>query len=1147
MGRREFVESRGEEGESVIRLFESHRMEILAEAFIATLEAEASLGELDPLLFRTVIPQNPVTGRWLSFYLARKTGVSASLDLPLAGRFVRDFFDRLHGPRAGQLHFDRETLLLRIDALLPSLLSSPAFDVVARFAGRGSGELRRYDLAVLLADLYDRSMIYRPELLLAWEEGRAGRADDPDGPDSWQAILWRALAGPDRPLHRARMMLRFLSGEDPLPPGLLPSSLALFGLTGMAPVDLRFFRTLGERDGCEVSLFFLNPSREYWGDIVRSRVRERAPENERSALSVGAPLLSSWGGEFRTIHDSLAEIPEGKGLFYGESPETLLGHLQNDILTLFDRGAEVRAGRMPKQSVAPFDRSVEIVAATGRVREVEMLRDRLLDLFSRDPSLSPEDVVVLAPDIAPYAGIVRSVFSPGFSPGGGAPEGAGGSGRPESGGDPRIPFVVSDRRETDASPAFQALLLLLALPEERITVLHLLRLLSVPSVASRFELTGIRPERLREILSLAGFRWGRDEGDRRELAPSVNTHSFFWGLDRLLLGYACGPGAFPGALPFSPVAMAEDVAGEAAGGLARFLWVVDRHVERMNSPHPASEWPDLLQRTLDAFFDPRDKDPVIALIFGLPEKLAADFARADYHEEISSSLVGRHIARSAGSATGRDRFLSGGVTFGRMVPLRSLPFRVVCLLGLNDGEFPRIQHPPSFDWLAARPCPGDRSQREDDRTLFLEALLSARDALWISYLGRESRDGARREPSVLLKELFDVIGEGFRTEEGGEIAEQITLEAPVDPLSSAHFSATGDPRLHSFSGRWRAVLGEEGEGGVRAPSPVFWEPSVRLPPPSLSPGGIRLREMESFFENPARFFLLRRTGLPSQRREILLPEDEPFTADLRELLSLGAGQGIESGGLPWPPLGPLQEEVAKRRLRQHHERLDRTVDLVPGGRATTAEVALTVKGVRIAGLLEGLRMKADGTESLVLDRWPKKLYASHFVGAYLLHLVASRSRPNYGGTLLAGRGKRQKGGEATPEVFWFWPAGGVDRLESFVRAFLIAQERPLAFDPETSLAYVEALVKASKGKSPEGNAEEIALTTATKSWEREITPFAPSDAAYRDPRVYPSFWSRRLFAGRPLPREREFVRWSVVLLLPLLRARGEIRLGKEEQ
>ena len=149
-------------------------MEILAEAFVATLNAAASAGELDPLDPLLIIPQNPVTGRWLSFFLARRTGISASLTFPLGGRYIRDFFDHLHGPRSGALHFDRETLLLRIHALLPDLLSYPAFESVAHFAGEGRERLRLYDLAALLSDLYDRSMIYRPELLLAWEEGRGG-------------------------------------------------------------------------------------------------------------------------------------------------------------------------------------------------------------------------------------------------------------------------------------------------------------------------------------------------------------------------------------------------------------------------------------------------------------------------------------------------------------------------------------------------------------------------------------------------------------------------------------------------------------------------------------------------------------------------------------------------------------------------------------------------------------------------------------------------------------------------------------------------------------------------------------------------------------------------------------------------------------
>ncbi len=1107
-----------------VRLFESHRMEILAESFVATLTAAAAGGELDPLAPPTVIPQNPVTGRWLSFYLARRTGISASLDLPLAGRFIRNFFDRLYGPAAGSAHFDRETLLLRIYTLLPGLLALPSFAPVAHFAGEGREGLRLYDLAALLADLYDRSMIYRPELLLAWESGQGGREEDPVGPEGWPAILWRALAGPDRPLHRARMMIRFLNGEERVPEESVPRSLALFGLTGMAPLDLRFFRTLGESHGCAVDLFFLNPSREYWGDVVGSRTREAASDTAKPYLERGAPLLSSWGSEFRTVHESLVEIGEAERLFFGEEPDSLLEHLQEDILTLFDRGEEVRSGRLERRRIPATDRSVEIVSATGRVREVEMLRDRLLDLFAGDPTLAPEDIVVLAPDITPYAGIVRSVFSPGIFPSSSRADAPQGS----SGGEPRIPFVVSDRRETDASPAFQALLALLSLPGDRITVTHLATLLAVPSITNRFGLSGQKTDRLREILSRGGFRWGRDEGDRQEVAPSVATHSFTWGLDRLLLGYACGPEETPEGLPLSPVAVAEDSDGEVAGALSRFLWVLDRHLERMKDPHPAEAWPDLLAATLEIFFDPQDEDPVLEMLFALPGEIREVFSRAGLTEELSSAWIGRHIARTAQDREGRDRFLTGGVTFGRMVPLRSLPFRVVCLLGVNDGEFPRVHHPPSFDWLAARPRPGDRSRREDDRTLFLEALLSARQALWISYLGRESRDGAPKEPSVLLREFEDILSEGFTGEKGESLLSRIRLESPVDPLSPAHYADSGDPRLRSFSRSWREVLLAAGETASATPA-VFWDPEFRLPE-DAPPESVLLDDLRDFFGNPARHFLLRRLGFSSQLREIDLPEDEPFSLTLRELLQGLNREDFGDNALPWAPLGPLELAGARRKKREHEKRVETLLELHPGGEEPV-EISLMVAGVRVAGRLSGLRTTLDGKRGILIDRWPGTVYPAHIITAYLQHLVASRAVPDYTGTFLCGKMK------SGPESFHSWRQLPEDAtLESFIEAFLSARARPLPFDPESSLRYAETLFS-KLDREERSVAVEGARIAAMKAWMTVRDARSDPDEILRDPRIYPEFWSRRLFDGRPLPAEESFERWASRLLLPLLRER----------
>ncbi|MFA0519883.1 exonuclease V subunit gamma, partial [Vibrio sp. 10N.222.55.E8] len=108
-----------------------------------------------------------------------------------------------------------------------------------------------------------------------------------------------------------------------------------------------------------------------------------------------------------------------------------------------------------------------------------------------------------------------------------------------------------------------------------------------------------------------------------------------------------------------------------------------------------------------------------------------------------------------------QRFLAGQVNFCTLMPMRSIPFKTVCLLGMNDGVYPRSMPPEGFDLINGRSRPGDRSRRDDDRYLFLEAILSAQECLYISYVGRSIQDNTERVPSVLVSELIEYCQQNY--------------------------------------------------------------------------------------------------------------------------------------------------------------------------------------------------------------------------------------------------------------------------------------------------------------------------------------------------------------------------------------------------
>ena len=1112
-------------------LHESHRLEILADRLIDRLSESRG----DPLVPEIVIPQNPVIGRWLTFRMADRTGICANLSLPLAGRFIRELVEAAEGGASlSSARFDKETLLFRLFERLPALAESEIFRPVRSFIGDPPKESRLYDLSSLLADLYDRSMIYRPDLLLSWERG--------EGEKEWPAILWRDLSGGvtgDQVPHRARLMERFFQREPKILSGLLPPRLFVFGLTGLPPQDLQFLRALGERGEKEVHLFFLNPCEEYWGDIVSPEEKGRKSPELSDYFEVGHPLLSSWGAQFRTLHQALSYVDEGERDFSEEDRETLLGLLKSDIRHLRNRGEEVRRGD-PRKVVPASDRSLEIVSCSGVVREIELLKDRLLALFSEDPTLKPEEIVVLAPDLSRYLGAIGSVF--------------GRPGRPDrkdrkdrsGGADPFIPYTVSDRKELQDETTFEALLCLLGLPESRATAPLLLRLLSVESIAGKFALGEVRAARLKEILVESGMRWGRNGSDRPAPYAGRNEHTFREGKDRLLLGYACGEGWDPlspeGSL--APVSLPGDEGGEITGALCAFLEAIDGLVESLSSPLPPDQWPGRLYGILETFFDLDPEKGVDREILALPGALSDTLARAGFDTPVSSSLVGLHLKRMAGGSGGRDRFFSGGVTFGQMVPLRSIPFRVLCLLGMNDADYPRITWPPSFDWLAADPRPGDRSVRDDDRTLFLEALMSARDFLWISYEGVDLEDGRPKAPSVLVRQLLDVVGDGFAGERG-PIEEQIVLSAPVDPLSPAHYDEGSDPRLASFSREWlSAVPSMDGNiPGTRVfyPRELGW-PGGDSPEPGEGPTVVALGEVLRFFRDPVRNFLTRVMGLSSGPRTGFLEEDEPFLVDPVRRFGGRTGGGFSvTGSFPWPPLREVYVRRGENRYHDHSKKLSRLLEAeVPGKyREISVPVDIPSGDFRLLGVLDPVRT-TDGQAVFLFDRWPEILYPSVFLEAFVLHLVLCSIGSWPGTTLLAGQSPDKEGGQRQEE-FWKWDSLSPEKarrlLSRYLRAFRKGRKGPLLFDPEISLCCVETALKLRRMGLPAREQRAGSREKADRKWKGDrLNTFVPRGAVQK-PRSRSVYWTALAFEGRDWIGEPDFYRWSRLLWEPVLTTR----------
>ncbi len=902
-----------------------NRLEALAGHLAGVLDQPPSV----PLAPEDVVVQNHGMARWLSLELAKRQGVLANTRFRFPAEFVWSMFEAVLDQVPTRSAFDPAVLKWRVLKQLQAGEQGGAVPVLQAYLAAGD-DRRAYDLAERIAGLFDQYQVYRPDWIRAWEGGEG---------DHWQAVLWRRLAEAGDP-HWVRVLDRFVAAvqRDEAVAERLPERAVLFGLASLSPTYMTVLQHLGTLT--DLHLFVLNPCREYWGDVMAERDIARHSSQAQQALhfETGNSLLASLGKQGRDFIDLLQELGGEETDSYAEPRgEGLLARIQSDILNLHDRGA---TGGV-RSRVAADDRSVQIHACHGPMREAEVLHDQLLRLFADNPDLRASDVLVMTPDIDQYAPYIEAVFS---------------SARDER----HIPFSIADRPLASESPLTATFLGLLALRDSRFDADSMTGLLETAAVRRRF---GFQEDELAVVhrwIRESGIRWGIDAHHRERLGlPATGEHSWRQGLDRLLLGVALPADGelFAGTLPY-------EVDGSEAEVLGRLCEFVDAAVEaghRLTGRQPVSRWADELGWLLDAFFLPaEEEEPESQAIRNAIEALREQARRGGFDTPVTADVAQAHLEHGLGAPAEGSRFLRGGVTFCAMVPMRSIPHPVIALLGMNYDSVPRANRPLSFDLMADGFRRGDRSRRDDDRYLFLETLLSARRCLYMSYVGQNIRDNSTVPPSVLVSELLDYVEQGFETPDGTPVRDRLVVKHPLQPFSPRYFQ--GDGPLFSYS---RELCdASRAAQGVRVESvPLVAD---ELPPPDESWRTVDVERLAAFFVHPARFFLRERLGIRLEEQDGLLETHEPFRLDydarrrIRSLLleSRLAGEGAErpvalaraAGLLPHGGVGEMAMAAQDAVVRPLAERL---AMCLPAS-TRTVPVDLAFGQVRLSGALTGV-------------------------------------------------------------------------------------------------------------------------------------------------------------------------------------------------
>lgn len=891
----------------MLRLYPSNKLEHLAELLGAVMCSHQSASSiLQPLVPTTILVESLGMQHWLNMTLAKQQGVAMNLSFPMPTRFMWNTAREVLGDDEvpHQSPYKREVLVWRIYELLTNaeLLGHPDLASIKRYLSQlvdkngNANQAEVFEFCRSIADVFEQYMLYRPDWISSWERG-----DNSDGKlnsmaDSvWQAQLWRLLHArqPEHPTSLHQKALGALQNCDATQL-TVPEHVYVFSLNTMAPQLVEFLNAIAQHR--EIHIFHLNPCVNYWGDLLSSKQLARAEQlaiwtNEESSN----PLLANLGQQGRDLFNLLQQQQTFEiSAFDAPMPTTdvqsttnnLLQHVQQAIFT-----GEVNATGFKCESA---DDSIVVVEAHSALRELQGLHDFLLAQFEQDKTLKPQDVLVMCPAIENYSPYITSVFnSPGVD------------------NNQYIPFSIADRAPLDSVPEIAAFLSLLSLPDSRFQVSNIVEYLRLDVVREHFELSVEDLQLITQWLKVANVRWGFDgQHQQGVLATSADNdhtgneeqsagrYSWQWGLKRLLIGLA----HIDQVTLVDSVATVPDVEGQQAKALGQLCMLVERlqqHRELLQQSRTIAHWQAYLHELKLSIFGPLQQQSQVAVKF---DKAIADLVDnaelAGFKGRVQLPIVRDALTHSFSMPDAVNQFMTGQVTFCSMLPMRSIPFKVVAMLGMNDGEFPRLSSSFSIDLMQHMPRRiGDRSRRGDDRYLFLEAIISARSALYISYQAKSITDNSERQPSIVLRECCDYLKTHFGAAGGSNNATPYVYRAlPLHPFSASHFYAGNE--VQSYNQGWLRLAHQIHSTHSQQTDDV--EDSSDTKVEFNLPNEYTSAQLAAALNDPYKFYANTVLGMYLEEQSPLLEDSEPFNIDpltrfqiLQEVVEIGLAGGDE--------------------------------------------------------------------------------------------------------------------------------------------------------------------------------------------------------------------------------------------------------------
>jgi len=830
-----------------INLFASHALEQLASAFCRRLQ-EQRLPVFQPYY---IVTQTEGINDWLRQRIAEEQRIAAHIRFVRSNDIVHRIYQLLGGEHLESLSSEDLSWLL-YEILGRSEFRERFGAIAAYFTEDPEQEpLRRYALAAKVADLFDQYQVYREDVLQQWK----AVPTVPEG--AWQQYLWRCVCArvQDRADKTRQGEYIIKAIQDPEKRRRLQQQMphvAIFGLSVLTKYHLRIFAAVAPY--ISFSFYLLNAApAQYWMDALTDKQVARLVERgvwSEGTVTAGNPLLTGWGKltaeTFRLLFEEDVFLNNYE-LIASEppAPGNLLGKLQADVF--HNHPAEERH-RITTDDLR--DGSIEIHSCYTRAREVEVLynylvhqvegTNRAIDAGAPGRRLTPRDILVLVTDIDAYAPYIKAVF-------GNAPY--------------PFPFSIAGEHFQAQDSLVAALHLLLHLHEEQFDAERVVQLLDSSWIRNRFRIADTNL--VRRAVDAANIRFGI-EGDTADDTVYV---SWKYGIRRLIYGICMTGGDLydDGTYECYPLELVE---GNAAHDLVRFCYFAERVMELVQlrqAPRRLDGWARYVRRLLELLQDP--SAPLSEEYLLVEKQLGRLNLMNDWHEgPVPFEVFRSSFLDTLGEEATARGFGMRGVTFSSMIPMRSIPARIIAVLGLSFDKFPRREPVLSFNIMQDQVRVGDRNRKDNDKHLFLETLIAAREKLFISYTGQSVKDNTPLPPSALVDELLDYVDTGYNGE--AQVRNELVRVHPLHSFSrvyQAQQQSEAPLRFYSYT--------LHAGGGTAA----YIDPDPQREPIDLEV--VELKDLVRFFRNPIAHYYQRVLQIRYDEESELLDRTEVFELD----------------------------------------------------------------------------------------------------------------------------------------------------------------------------------------------------------------------------------------------------------------------------